>query len=144
MTSRRRSATRTPTRRWRQTSISSSAGIRRAGTPRVRANSHYDAEARTVTLDFAQSCAPTLEQPVKAPFVIPIAIGLIAGDGRSSPIEVGRGKTPTVRTSHAVVLTEERTSVTFHDVAAEPVPSILRAFSAPVVLEFDYNGMRSC
>ncbi len=108
-----------------------------AGTPQVHATGRYDADARRFTLDFTQRCAPTEEQPVKAPFVIPVAIGLIAAaDG--SPIALKLDGAD-VGTSHTVVLTEEHTSVTFDDLAVEPVPSILRGFSAPVVLAFDYS-----
>ena len=107
-----------------------------AGTPRVQATGRYDADARSYTLDFTQSCAPTAEQPVKAPFVIPVAIGLTAADGAAVALKLNGTD---VGTSHTVVLTEEQTSITFYDVASEPVPSILRAFSAPVVLDFDYS-----
>ncbi len=107
-----------------------------AGTPRVQATARYDADARTFTFDFTQRCAATAEQPVKAPFVIPVAIGLIAADGASVPLKVNGSD---VGTSHTVVLTEEQTRIAFEDVAAEPVPSILRGFSAPVMLEFDYS-----
>ena len=109
-----------------------------AGTPRVHATASYDAGARTLTLEFAQSCKPTAEQPAKQPFVIPIAIGLVGQHGSAVPLKLAADGTP-AGASHTLVLTQERQRVTFHDVAAEPVPSILRGFSAPVVLEFDYT-----
>jgi aminopeptidase N len=36
-------------------------------------------------------------------------------------------------------LTQASETLVFDDVDAEPVPSILRGFSAPVVLDFDYT-----
>jgi aminopeptidase N len=41
--------------------------------------------------------------------------------------------------NHTVVLTQPTTSFTFTGINAEPVPSILRSFTAPVVLDFDYS-----
>jgi aminopeptidase N len=41
--------------------------------------------------------------------------------------------------NHLFVMTEGAASITFTGVDEEPVPSILRGFSAPVVLEFDYS-----
>ena len=55
-----------------------------AGTPRLAANGQYDATARTYTLHFSQSCAPTPGQPEKEPFVIPVSLGLIGMQERAS------------------------------------------------------------
>jgi aminopeptidase N len=41
--------------------------------------------------------------------------------------------------SHLMVLTDTSQSITFTQVLEAPVPSILRGFSAPVVLDFDYT-----
>ncbi len=96
-----------------------------AGTPHVRARAEYNAEAQTYTLHFAQSCATTPGQPAteKQSFVIPIALGLV-GKPESEQL---------------FILTETESSITFTGVSEEPVPSILRGFSAPVVLDFAYT-----
>ncbi len=52
-----------------------------AGTPRVTAAGRYDAASRTYRLDLAQKTEPTPGQPTKQPMAIPIALGLVAGDG---------------------------------------------------------------
>ncbi|NIC39604.1 DUF3458 domain-containing protein, partial [Aquabacterium sp. A08] len=52
-----------------------------AGTPRVKAEGVYDAAARTYTLTLSQSCPATPGQAVKAPFVIPVALGLLDAQG---------------------------------------------------------------
>ncbi len=44
----------------------------------VEAAASYDEAARTFTLDFSQTCKPTPGQEHKEPFVIPIALGLVA------------------------------------------------------------------
>ena len=95
-----------------------------AGTPRVHASGQYDAEARRYTLTLRQSCPATPGQPEKLPFVIPVALGLIGADGREVP---GSART--------VVLSEPQAEVVFEGVESAPVPSLLRGFSAPVILE---------
>jgi aminopeptidase N len=41
--------------------------------------------------------------------------------------------------SHLFVMTQATESITFENIPEEPVPSILRGFSAPVLLDFDYT-----
>jgi len=96
-----------------------------AGTPRIKASGQYDAAAGVYQLTLSQSCPPTAGQPHKEPFVIPIGLGLLSPDGREL-------------THQLHVLTEASETLTFPGLSAEPVPSILRGFSAPVILDFDY------
>ncbi|MDD2547545.1 MAG: aminopeptidase N [Burkholderiaceae bacterium] len=105
-----------------------------AGTPRVQATGQYDAEARTYTLTLAQHCAPTPGQPEKHPFVIPVQLGLLSPTGAALPLQLQGEATPGAD-SRTVVLTEACQTLTFIDLDAEPVPSLLRGFSAPVVLD---------
>jgi aminopeptidase N len=97
-----------------------------AGTPRVHASGHYDRDAATYRLTLSQSCPATPGQPTKEPFVIPIALGVVGADGR----EIASGM-------HVLTQASETLEVT--EVHSEPVPSILRGFSAPVILDFDYT-----
>ena len=108
-----------------------------AGTPRVRASGVYDAAARSYTLTLAQSCAPTPGQAAKEPFVIPIGLGLLAQDGSELALHSADGSTLTA--PYTFVMSEAEETLTFVNLDAEPVPSILRGFSAPVVLAFDYS-----
>ena len=110
-----------------------------AGTPRVQAEGRFDAAARTYTLQLSQSCAPTTGQSVKEPFVIPVGLGLLSADGTDLPLQL-KGEDSAVPAPRALVLTQPRESFTFVNIDAEPVPSILRGFTAPVVLEFDYSN----
>ena len=109
-----------------------------AGTPRLAAAGHYDAEARTYTLAFTQSCPPTPGQAVKEPFVIPVALGLLSADGRALPLQL-EGEAQPAGESLTLVLHEAEQRFTFTGLDEAPVPSILRGFSAPVVLQFDYT-----
>jgi len=97
-----------------------------AGTPRVKAHAHWDAATGEYRLELSQSCPPTPGQPAKEPFVVPIAWGLLGADGR----ELARGM-------H--VLTQASDTLVIPNAPAGAVPSLLRGFSAPVVLEFDYT-----
>jgi len=102
-----------------------------AGTPRVQATSSYDATTRRYTLTLSQSCPPSPGQDHKEPFVIPVQMGLLSADGHE------------VLPSQLLVLTEATQSFEFHDLpitdGQAPVPSLLRDFSAPVVLEMDFT-----
>lgn len=95
------------------------------GTPHVAVDGHYDAESRTYTLTCTQSNRRASDDQ---PYLIPIRVALFskAGDLLSG----------SERTLH---LTATSQSFVFNDVAAEPVPSLLRDFSAPVYLDFDYT-----
>ncbi|QXL85841.1 aminopeptidase N [Comamonas sp. NLF-1-9] len=109
-----------------------------AGTPRVKAAGHYDADARTYTLTLMQSCPPTPGQPDKLPFVIPLTLGLVGEDGAALPLQLA-GEAAAGETQRTLVLHEASQTFTFEGVAQRPVPSLLRSFSAPVILECDYS-----
>ena len=94
-----------------------------AGTPVLRARAQYDAAARRYTLTLAQHTPPTPGQPDKLPLVIPVAFAALADDGRELIAE------------RLLVLDTAEQSWTFEDIAAPPVPSLLRGFSAPVKLD---------
>jgi aminopeptidase N len=104
-----------------------------AGTPTIVASGRYDAQAKTYTLDLAQTTPPTPGQPDKLPVVLPIALGLV-GQAGDLPLR-------TASNAHAgggvIVLDQASLSLTFTDVAEPPIPSLLRGFSAPARLELD-------
>ena len=105
-----------------------------AGTPELTIDGTYDSAARTYTLDVTQSCPPSPGQTSKQPFHIPLAVGLLDGQGNSLPIKL-RGDNQTdsdLQTTSVLHITDERGQFTFVDVAQAPVPSVLRNFSAPV------------
>jgi aminopeptidase N len=110
-----------------------------AGTPLVEITSLYDPAARTFTLEFAQSCKPTPGQDKKAPFVIPIALGLVSHDLGDLPLSTRfrDGATETELRRGVIELSTPHRRVTFHDVPSRPVPSLFRGFSAPVAIRYD-------
>ncbi|WP_119155603.1 aminopeptidase N [Caldimonas tepidiphila] len=105
-----------------------------AGTPRVQARGQFDAEQRRYTLELSQSCPATPGQPQKQPFVIPVAMGLLTPEGRALPLQL-EGEDAPQGSERVLVLHEPMQSFTFVGIDAPPVPSLLRGFSAPVVLQ---------
>ena len=104
-----------------------------AGTPRLQARGSYNAAERSYTLTLSQSCSATPDQASKQPFVIPVTLGLLSRDGQAMPLQqAGSAEALPQRT---LVLTEASASYTFVNLDSEPVPSLLRGFSAPVVLD---------
>jgi aminopeptidase N len=112
-----------------------------AGTPRVQVQSKYDAVKKTYELTLTQTCAPTPGQAKKLPFHIPVAVGLLDSKGKDMPLHLqadGKGKAGGA-TTRVLELTKAQQTFRFVDVAEQPVPSILRNFSAPVVLDVEYS-----
>ncbi|MFO1017126.1 MAG: aminopeptidase N [Hyphomonadaceae bacterium] len=104
-----------------------------AGTPALKVRGAYDASKRSYELRVSQRIPATPGQSNKEPAPIPLEIGFIAPDGAiiASKIE---GDTIS-RLSHRVVLDRAEHVFRFADVTEEPIPSVLRSFSAPVVLD---------
>jgi aminopeptidase N len=106
-----------------------------AGTPRVEVKGQYVAAARTYRLDFSQITPPTPGQATKEPMVIPVALGLVARDGRDLDASNER-----VSGNGVFVLANTSDSITFTNVASEPVPSVFRGLSAPVKVSLDLSN----
>ncbi|AEV63641.1 aminopeptidase N [Pseudomonas ogarae] len=109
-----------------------------AGTPRLAVSESYDAAAKTYSLTFSQSCPPTPDKLEKLPFVIPVELGLLDSKGAEIPLRLV-GEAAADGTSRVISVTEAQQTFTFVDVAEQPLPSLLRGFSAPVKLSFPYN-----
>jgi aminopeptidase N len=108
-----------------------------AGTPRIKAQGRYDASARSYTLVLNQHTAPTPGQPQKSILPIPVKLALFGHDGAMLPLHLGDDRDGA--TERVLILDRAEQSFVFHDVDAAPVPSLLRGFSAPAILECDYS-----
>ncbi len=95
------------------------------GTPHVAVDGHFDAETKTYTLTCTQANPRASDE---APYLIPIRVALFSEQG-----ELIAGS------ERLLQLTANTQSFVFNDIAAEPTPSLLRDFSAPVYLDFDYT-----
>ncbi|GAA3870725.1 aminopeptidase N [Celeribacter arenosi] len=91
-----------------------------SGTPRLSVEETWDDGA--LTLFFSQETPATPSQTEKKPQVIPITVGLIGPNGDE------------VVPTTVLEMTEAEQSFTFENLGARPVASILRDFSAPVIL----------
>ncbi|MEF3049247.1 aminopeptidase N [Pseudotabrizicola sp. L79] len=93
-----------------------------AGTPVLKVTEDW--KDGTYTLHFEQENPATPGQPVKGAKVLPIAVGLIGGNGDE------------VVPTTVLEMTETRQSFAFEGLSSRPVASVLRGFSAPVILDF--------
>ncbi len=109
-----------------------------AGTPRIAAATSYDPARGIFELTLTQSCPPTPEQPEKEPFHIPFAVGLLGADGRDLPLRL-EGDAAPAATTRVLELAEPSQTFRFVGVDEPPVPSLLRDFSAPVIVEYRYS-----
>ena len=107
-----------------------------AGTPRVTARGVYDPSARRYTLHLAQANPPTAyelrlaregQPQTRSPLPIPVAVGLLGPEGND------------LTGTRVLRLDRPEQTYTFEDVPAPPVPSLLRGFSAPVMLDYPYS-----
>lgn len=115
-----------------------------AGTPRVRVTLEHDARQRRCTVTLAQRCPPVgIEKRASAsvdklPLHIPFAMGLLDATGSPIPLRLA-GQTESSGDTVVLELTADTRQWVFEDVASLPVPSLLRDFSAPVIVEYAYS-----
>ncbi|MDF2621210.1 MAG: aminopeptidase [Xanthobacteraceae bacterium] len=107
-----------------------------SGTPKLSVSGQWDETARSFRLDVAQTLPPTPGQSEKQPMVIPLAVGLVGPDGNDLPLTLDDG---TNAERGVLLITQPKQSFVFRDVAAQPVPSLNRGFSAPVKLTSDLS-----
>ena len=110
-----------------------------AGTPRVHVALDYNQGLQQCTLTLSQTCAPVgVEKQTgleKLPFHIPVKIGLLDPQGKPLAFSL-QGAT----TQQALLeLTQSTQTWVLNDVVARPVPSLLRDFSAPVIIDYTYQ-----
>ena len=104
-----------------------------AGTPLLNVSDSYDAEKQQYQLTVAQSCPATPGQPDKKPLHIPFALGLVGQGSNDLPLnDAGE-------TTQVLHLKEAKETFVFNNVVAKPLPSLLRGFSAPVKVEYNYS-----
>lgn len=107
-----------------------------AGTPEVNIKTEYNPEEKTYALTASQRTPPTPGQIEKVPVLIPLKMGLLGPDGKEIPLKLSGSDADPV---NEIVLEFDKAEETyvFMDVSVNPVPSILRSFSAPVKLEIE-------
>jgi aminopeptidase N len=113
-----------------------------AGTPRLRAEGEYEAEGRRYVLTLAQDYPETAFEIAGAAerqaLHMPVAVGLLGRSGAPLPLRLegeAAGVPESGATTRVLELTQPEQRFVFVDLPEEPLPSILRGFSAPVKLE---------
>ena len=109
------------------------AWYHQAGTPELTVSDEYDADAKRYTLTIAQHTPPTPGQPDKQPLVVPVAMGLLDGNGQELPTRLA-DETMAQPGTRVLLADAAESRFVFEDVASPPTPSLLRGFSAPVKL----------
>ncbi|MBD2814060.1 aminopeptidase N [Xenorhabdus sp. Flor] len=105
-----------------------------SGTPVVTVRDEYNAEKQQYTLHVSQMTPPTADQKEKLPLHIPLDIELYDEDGRVIPL-CRDGQL----VHHVLNVINAEQSFVFDDVPSQPIPSLLREFSAPVKLDYPYS-----
>ncbi|MEM5382323.1 aminopeptidase N [Paraburkholderia phymatum] len=114
-----------------------------AGTPRITVATNYDAAQKRYAVKLTQGfgdASPAARETQKGPLLIPFAIGLIGADGQDLPLRLEGEASASPQSTRVLDFTETEQTFTFVDVAEKPLPSLLRNFSAPVVVEYDYTA----
>jgi aminopeptidase N len=109
-----------------------------AGTPLLQISSQYDAAAQRYALTVKQSCRAMAGLPAPQALHIPLALGLVGADGQDLPLQL-EGEDHAQTGTRVLDIKQAEQTFVFLNVAEEPVPSLLRGFSAPVKLEYDWR-----
>lgn len=114
-----------------------------AGTPVLDVSGTYDSNANSYRLTVKQSCPTTPGQDSKQPFHMPVALGLIGVTGQDLEFDASGTDVANIVTDnqYTVVLNLREAEQHFEltNVTEKPVISLLRGFSAPVKLNFEYS-----
>jgi len=94
-----------------------------AGTPRLTVSDEF--VDGTYHLHLRQNTPTTPGQNDKDPLLLPVAVGLLNEDGAE------------VHSTTVLEMTDAAQTFTFEGLASKPIPSILRNFSAPVIVIHD-------
>lgn len=116
---------------------------RQAGTPSLSMKGEYIEAEGIFRLNVEQLCPPTPGQETKEPFHMPIAVGLLDQEGNDLKVDVSRLNCASVvsdENEFTMVLNLTDAQQTFDfPVTVESTPSLLRGFSAPVKLQYNYS-----
>lgn len=105
-----------------------------SGTPVLTVRDEYSPEKQQYTLHVSQMTPPTADQAEKQPLHIPLDIELY--DEQGGIITLKREGSVV---NSVLNITQETQTFVFDEVTSRPVPSLLREFSAPVKLDYNYT-----
>ncbi|WP_409075464.1 aminopeptidase N [Pantoea sp. C3] len=105
-----------------------------SGTPVLTVRDDYNPEMEQYTLHVTQHTPATADQKEKLPLHIPLDIELYDSEGKVIPLQHNGYPVHNV-----LNITEEFQTFIFDNVYFQPVPSLLREFSAPVKLDYKWS-----
>ena len=105
-----------------------------SGTPVVTVDSDYNPVNRSLTLRMSQKTMPTADQSEKLPLVVPVRVALFTKLGQ----EVSFQHNGVCNKEVVLVLDQAEQEFVLTNVSEAVIPSLLRGFSAPVQLYYDY------
>ncbi|MCL2900014.1 aminopeptidase N [Brenneria tiliae] len=105
-----------------------------SGTPVLTIRDDYDAQSQQYVLHVAQATPVGADKQPKLPLHIPLDIELYDAQGEAIPLQ--RNGQPV---SSVLNVTEAEQTFIFDRVPCQPVPSLLREFSAPVKLNYAWS-----
>lgn len=105
-----------------------------AGTPELKLETEYDAQQQLFSINIAQHCAPTPNQPDKQALHIPVKLALLGKDGQTIDLCMDASNNTDASTELLLQVTEKKQTFGFFNVENKPIVSALRGFSAPVRL----------
>ena len=109
------------------------------GTPKLEAEGQYDAAAQTYSLNFKQSLKAHPKYPNLKAVPIPVALALFdAATGEQLVLNSDSLFENAVKDG-VYLFDQDQASIVFSGLSTKPVVSLLRNFSAPVNLEFNYT-----
>ncbi|GAB7216004.1 hypothetical protein OS42_26150 [Dickeya oryzae] len=105
-----------------------------SGTPVVTVRDDYDAATHQYHLHVSQMTPVGADKQAKLPLHIPLDIELYDSEGKVIPLRQKGQKLGSV-----LNVTEAEQTFVFDEVPCQPVPSLLREFSAPVKLNYPWS-----
>jgi len=109
------------------------------GTPKLEAKGEYDAAKQTYRLSFKQSLKANAKYPNLKAVPIPVALALFDAESGEQYTLQSESLFENGVKDGMYLFDQSEATIEFSSVTAKPVVSLLRNFSAPVNLEFNYS-----
>ncbi len=109
-----------------------------AGTPLLEVDADYDDSKHRYVLRVKQTYKPSADQTNRQPLHVPFAVGLVDAHGQDIELQLDGESQPGAKT-RVLSVTEPEQEFAFVGIKSKPTASLLRGFSAPVIVQFDYD-----
>lgn len=108
-----------------------------SGTPKCIVTTEYKPNSKELKLTVKQQLEHFADGTEKKPFHFPLKMALLDQDGTEIPVELPDSGDCFL--SPVLEVTEPEQTFMFTDIETEPIVSLLRDFSAPVRMEYEYS-----